>query len=44
LWLIGVLGGDNAGQLAHVLLLAALMLLLLAFLRTRDSVGRPASN
>jgi len=40
LWLIGVLGVYSVGDLAHLLLLASLMLLLLAFLRSRDAAAR----
>jgi hypothetical protein len=43
-WLIGVLGVYDVGQLVHVLLLAGLMLLLLAFLRARDAAARRVSN
>jgi hypothetical protein len=40
LWLIGVVGVYRVGDLVHVLLLAGLMLLLLAFLRARDAAAR----
>ena len=36
-WLLGVLGVYNAGDLVHVLLLIGLMLLLLGALRARDA-------
>ena len=36
-WLIGVFGVYSVGRLHHVLLLAALMLMLLSFARTRDA-------
>jgi hypothetical protein len=42
LWLIDVVGLPNAGDLVHLLLLVGLMLLLLAFLRARDTAGRRA--
>jgi hypothetical protein len=42
LWLIGVLGVYNAGNLVHVLLLVALWLLLFAFVRARDAAARGA--
>ena len=42
LWLIGVVGVYNVGDLVHVLLLVGLMLLLLAFLRARDAAARRA--
>ena len=41
-WLLGVVGVYNIGDLVHVLLLVGLMLLLLAFLRARDAVVRRA--
>ena len=41
-WLIGVVGVYNVGDLVHVLLLVGLMLLLLAFLRARDTAARRA--
>jgi hypothetical protein len=44
-WLIGVLGVYRAGQLVHVLLLAGLALLMLAFLRAReDAIRRRMSD
>jgi hypothetical protein len=43
-WLIGVLAAPNAGSLVHVLLLAGLALLLLAFLRARDEAMRRAAD
>jgi hypothetical protein len=42
LWLIGVVGVYNIGDLVHVLLLVGFMLLLLAFLRARDAAARRA--
>ena len=42
LWLIGVVGVYNVGDLVHVLLIVGLMLLLLAFLRARDAAARRA--
>jgi hypothetical protein len=42
LWLIGVTGVFDIGDLVHVLLLVGLMLLLLAFLRARDAAVRRA--
>jgi hypothetical protein len=42
LWLIGVAGVYNVGDLVHVLLLVGLMFLLLAFLRSRDAAARRA--
>ena len=36
-WLIGVLGVYRIGNAVHVLLLAGLMLLLLAFAKARDA-------
>jgi uncharacterized protein DUF5670 len=41
-WLAGVFGAYPAGDLVHVLLLVGLMLLLLAFLKTRDAAARRA--
>jgi hypothetical protein len=43
-WLIGVLTVDRAGDLIHVLLLAGLALLLLAFLRAREAAVRRATS
>jgi Family of unknown function (DUF5670) len=43
-WLIGVLAVDSAGDLVHVLLLAGLALLLLAFLRAREAAIRRATS
>ena len=40
LWLVGMVGVYNAGNLVHVPLLVGLMLLLLAFLRARDAAAR----
>ena len=42
LWLIGIVGVYNAGDLVHVLLMVALWLLLLAFVRARDDAARRA--
>ncbi|MGH8636934.1 MAG: lmo0937 family membrane protein [Burkholderiales bacterium] len=44
LWLIGVVGVYNVGDLVHVLLLVGLMFLLLAFLRARDAATRRAAG
>ena len=44
LWLIGVAGVYDAGDLVHVLLLVALWLLLLAFVRSRDAARRPVGG
>jgi hypothetical protein len=41
-WLLGVFGLYSAGDLVHVFLLGGLMLLLLAFLKARDTVTRGA--
>jgi hypothetical protein len=41
-WLVGVVGVYNVGDLVHVLLLAGLMFLLLAFLRAREAAVRRA--
>ena len=41
-WLVGVVGVYKIGDAVHVLLLAGLMLLLLAFLRARDAAARRA--
>jgi hypothetical protein len=43
-WLIGVLAAPTAGDLVHVLLLAGLALLLLAFLRAREEAMRRAAD
>ena len=43
-WLIGVLAVDSAGDLVHVLLLAGLALLLLAFVRAREAAIRRANS
>jgi hypothetical protein len=42
LWLVGVIGVYNAGDLVHILLLVAMLLLLLAFVRARDAAARRA--
>ena len=39
-WLLGVLGAYRLGDLVHILLLVGLMLLLLAFLKARDTAAR----
>ena len=39
-WLLGVLGVYRVGDLVHILLLVGLMLLLLAFLKARDTAAR----
>jgi hypothetical protein len=39
-WLVGAAGLYPAGGLVHVLLLAGLMLLLLAFLKARDAAAQ----
>lgn len=41
-WLVGILGVYSVGDLVHVLLLAGLMFLLLAFLRAREAAMRRA--
>jgi hypothetical protein len=41
-WLLGVVGVYTIGELVHVLLVVALMLLLIAFLRARDAAVRRA--
>jgi hypothetical protein len=38
-WLLGMMGLYRVGELVHMLLLAGLMLLLLAFLKARDGAG-----
>jgi hypothetical protein len=43
-WLIGVLTVDSAGDFLHVLLLAGLASLLLAFLRAREAAIRRATS
>ena len=43
-WLLGVLGLYAVGDAVHVLLLIALMLLLLSFLRARDAAGHRATE
>jgi hypothetical protein len=43
-WLTGVMGLYDVGDLVHVLLLVALMLLLVAFLRARDGAVRRAGG
>ena len=40
--LVGVVGVYNVGDVVHVLLLVGLMLLLLAFLRSREAAVRRA--
>ncbi|MFN2445876.1 MAG: hypothetical protein ABR606_09905 [Vicinamibacterales bacterium] len=44
MWLLGVLGLYTIGDRVHVLLLAGLGLLLLAFLKARDAVVRRAMS
>ena len=39
-WLLGVLGVYRVGDVVHILLLGGLMLLLLAFLKARDTAAR----
>ena len=39
-WLLGVFGVYRVGDLVHILLLVGLMLLLLAFLKARDTAAR----
>jgi hypothetical protein len=43
-WLLGVLGVYRVGDAMHVLLLVALMLLLVGFLKARDAAARSAIN
>lgn len=38
-WLLGIMGVYRVGELVHILLLAGLTLLLLAFLKARDGAG-----
>lgn len=40
-WLVGVLGPYDVGQLVHVLLLVGLMLVLLGFLKAREGATPP---
>ena len=40
IWLVGLIGLYNVGDLVHVLLLVGLMLLLLAFAKARDAAVR----
>jgi hypothetical protein len=40
LWLLGMAGLYNLGQLLHAPLLAGLMLLLMAFIKARDAARR----
>lgn len=44
LWLVGLSGVYGVGDLFHVLLLVAMMLLLLGFLRARDAALRRAAG
>lgn len=44
LWLIGVFAVRPAGDLVHVLLMAGLALLLLAFLRAREAAMRGVTD
>lgn len=39
-WLFGIAGPFDAGEFVHLLLLTGLLLLLVAFLRARDSATR----
>lgn len=43
-WLVGVLGVYTLGELVHVLLLVGLMLLLLAFLKARETSLRSTAK
>jgi len=43
-WLLGVIGLYSIGNLVNVLLLGGLMLLLMAFVRTRDAAARRAAE
>ena len=43
-WVVGVVGVYDVGSLVHLLLLCGLMLLLLAFVRARDSVRAVATG
>jgi Family of unknown function (DUF5670) len=43
-WLLGVVGAHNVGDLVHILLLVGLLLLLLAFLRARETAVRGGSG
>jgi hypothetical protein len=43
-WLLGLIGVYRIGDLFHVLLLVALMLLLLGFLHARDAAVRAAAS
>lgn len=43
-WLLGVIGLYSVGNLVNVLLLVGLMLLLMAFVRTRDAAARRAAD
>jgi hypothetical protein len=43
-WLLGLIGVYRIGDLFHVLLLVALMLLLLGFLHARDAAVRAAAG
>lgn len=43
-WLLGIAGIYRIGEVVHVLLLIALMLLLLAFLRAREAALRRTSG
>lgn len=44
LWLVGVLGVYEIGDLVHVLLLGGLLLLLLGFLKARGTVVTPGAG
>jgi hypothetical protein len=43
-WLLGILGVYRVGDVMHVLLLIALMLLLVGFLKGRDAAARRVIN
>ncbi len=43
-WLAGVLGLYDAGNLVHVLLLVGLMMLLLGALKARDAAVHPGAD
>jgi hypothetical protein len=43
-WLLGIVGVYAAGEFVHAILLVALMLLLLGFLRARDAAVRNAGD
>ena len=43
-WLLGMVGVYRVGDAVHVLLLIALMLLLIGFLKARDAAARRATT